>query len=413
MGKNLNPNVFFWNADRQLLEEFFRHFEITEGIDWKESKRTKYLQQIYAALDVSEHRREIESVMDDIHEMSIKTDTPEILISNLKNASGKEIDERIVKEGTLQDIAMWVYLNVDKHSREAIERYLEVDKLNHQMLFSVSLKKGPVILGWEYDQSKVEDAIRQHLVATEHRGRTVKIIPVARKDAQYYFVYFEDFHRNHQVCNSGNIVEELDNTADEMLFIYDHTTDKLYARLHLNLASRKRKQTLCDLFAREALNRAVDMDDNGKVPYTLEHVCEPGANFSIKNLPEFEYVRFKELTCIECIRNDKVTLQACDGDIYERIRSDSEKYALYREPGRILRIVLEIRLNATFDQEKPIKVSITQDKISHFKDPDVQAAVEKALREWNIAENPEPKQTEPAINEVPQEQQAIELRIAQ
>jgi hypothetical protein len=201
-----------------------------------------------------------------------------VLLEELQQCSPEKVTEWAKLDRRI-DKVMWTYLN----ARDAFEEatiFARADALSGKRCWN--RWSGTTADGFAVTDDRIESlktALRTHYSRNELRGEHCEIHHYTRLGgAEYFFAYLPDWPDNFQVFNDNGELQTLDvPTAFTNLFVYTPQT----GTLEMIAAGGKPAQlTLRRIFYQALLESEVEDADPDKPAYLLDHLLEPGFQFS-------------------------------------------------------------------------------------------------------------------------------------
>ena len=291
------------------------------------------------------------------------------------------------------DKVLWTYLN----ARDAFEEaaiFARADALSGKQCWN--RWSGSAADGFFVTDDRVESlkaALRNHYSRNELRGEYCEIHHYTRLGgAEYFFAYLPDWPDNFQVFNDNGELRTLDiPTAFTNLFVYTPETGALEM---IAPGGKPAQLTLRRIFYKALLDHEVDDIDPDKLAYRLDHLLEPGFQFTwgaMDRIAEVSVPRLFVIPMIEGHDLEGLAPRFRPGLPWPKVLENLDALLASRDLGRSQVNVDHIRIRIQLRGDgrrrgRVLTINVTP-RACDLKDQDddeLRVLGEQCLRQWGI-----------------------------
>lgn len=315
-----------------------------------------------------------------------------VLLEELQQRYPSKVAEWAGLNGRI-DKVIWTYLN----TRDAFEEaaiFARADALSGKRCWnrwSGSATDGLSVTDDRVEALKV--ALKTHYSRNELRGEHCEIHHYTRLGgAEYFFAYLPDWPDNFQVFNDNGELRTLDiPTAFTNLFVYTPQTGVLEM---IAAGGRPAQLVLRRIFYRAMLDHDVDNVDPDKLAYHLDHLLEPGFQFTWDTKDRIAEVCVPRLFVVPMIEShdlEGLAPRFRPGLPWPKVLENLDALLASRDLGRSQVNVDHIRIRIQLRGDgrrrgRVLTINITP-RACDLKDQDddeLRVLGERCLRQWGI-----------------------------
>jgi hypothetical protein len=222
MSGHFDPRRLLKQISNRLLQAFFAHHGVLEGLAWEQLPETR-VEPVFVAWQSlpDAKRKEIQVALEDIHNLADGRGL-KIFAEEIQRACPRRVPEFAALEGRL-DKAVWAYLQLPEAFEQAA-LFARADALANGRYWVKrnNLPRGPIRVD-SPTLAALERELRDYYWPAELRGQHCRVEQYDRASgAQSFFAYLDDWPDKHLVfADNGEMVPWSERFAFSNLFVFN------------------------------------------------------------------------------------------------------------------------------------------------------------------------------------------------